>query len=435
MNRLSIAIIFLLCTGTSAAIAQSVFNGVLYNAIDSSIIPGAAITVKENHLTLLTGAHAEFHFPMPPGSKYLTFNIEAIGAKVKLVYKLSFAPVEKVYVDVIPENLNDFELVALSARQVVEKAIAAIPDNYTDSSCFAYSSYRQYKKVNGVYRNLIEARPVVMFQVHKTGKGLTAKEAFAVKDFRRSNYWRYIDDYPPESDAADLMVKNPVYHLEESSLKPAKLNNYIFWFDTTIKSTGCYLIRYYCRDCTNESHGIGNYSPIARFFRGEGYEKGELKIDRNSFAFIKIERNTIRYPEFSYYFKPNLVKPENLYTIEFIDGRLIAEYQPVKGKWHLKTLCNEYSNEFYRVKFETKDYVISDYYEWQADSFSRYIPEALTKRFFYHMPGRVYNYDSTRSNRFSFPFYFCNRDSVYKDIERTGPLETQFYKMGIKPDD
>ena len=193
--------------------AQDNFKGILINKIDSSAMPYSSISVLET------------------GKNVLTFSVSAIGYKATLRYKRTFSDPEKVYIDMLPNSLSGVTVTAQTARDVAEKAIAAIPDNYMDSDYYSFSLYRQYQDVNNVFRNLIEAQVVVEFKMSESKTKLFSKEKYAMVELRRSTLIP-----PPDNlfsdDLAYHMTENPVYHLASSSLDPHKFSSYTFSFDT-----------------------------------------------------------------------------------------------------------------------------------------------------------------------------------------------------------
>ena len=190
--------------------AQSLFHGILLNKSDSTGIANAAIKLIETNIYALTGLNGAFNFTVPANLKELNFEISAIGLKAEINYKRTFAKIEKIYVNMVPDTLNEFVIGGLSAEEVVRKAIALIPANYADSSYFSYSSYRQYELVNGVFRNLVEAKPAVMFHLTKTKSAINSKESFAVNQFRRSKFFRYPTNFT-ETNAQDHVAKTTRY--------------------------------------------------------------------------------------------------------------------------------------------------------------------------------------------------------------------------------
>ena len=272
-----------------------------------------------------------------------------------------------------------------------------------------------------------------MFKLSRKKNEIRSKEAFAVEQSRRSKWYHYPTQATSDKDGlGDLLVEDPIYHLEESSLQPSRINAYTFSFDTTLKFADSYVIRYECSTSSVEKHGISNYIELASAFLGESHEWGTLIIDRASFAFIQIERFAKRFPGFSYWSKPNLVYPNKKYFEEFIDSKLTVDYEPANGKWYMKNLRHQYTDEYFRAVEGTKDYIITDFYEWTSNSISRIVNGDLADKFFYKMPDHLHNYDKGSWANFDFPFFFCNKDSVYHDIERDGAIEDQFYRESVK---
>jgi len=406
--------------------AQNIFKGVLLNKIDSSIISYAAINVKETGQGVSTGADGVFQLTVPKGSKQITLTISAIGCKTTVTYKAPFSATQKIYLDVTANTLQEFAVKGLSAREVVEKAVASIPFNDADTSYFDYSFYRRYQKLNGRFVNLFEACPAVMFRLSNDQHKIIAKEAYAVNELRRSNYHPDIMN-EREDNPADLLILNPVYHLEESSLNPEKFPNYQFSFDTTVKSHD-YVIKYVCNSFSTDIHGIGDYAE--RDLKGEEWEAGELVIDRATFAIKQFHRKSIRHQDYGYkrYPLPNnlTIYDHHKYFFEFVGGDMQVEYAQRNGKWYLKKMCRQYTNEYYLPVFDTKEYTITDNFEWYSDSISRYTTKDYIDKFYPKLATAIHSYDTIFWTGNKAPFYYFNKEIIYNDLVREGPLDEQF---------
>lgn len=436
VQRISVVaclVVFLLLL-PSKLLAQNKFTGTLINKLDSTVIPFAAVRIPEIDKAILTDVKGAFSFDVSPKIDKITLNISAIGCKTAISYTRPFNRGEQVYIDLLPNALNDVAIKGLSAEEVVRKAVASIPSNYADSSYFSYSLYRYYEQVNGKFINLIEAEPVVMFRLSKEKKEIKANEAFAVKQVRRSRLRSFING---ESNARDLpliMRENPVYHLAAGSLAPGKLNSYYFSFDTSAHFSD-YVINYTCTEFSSDVHG-GSEPMNEDHFHGEAWEKGRLIIDRNSFAIKQVKRTTIRYPEYTYPRYNNFVWPDLKYTVELVDAQLEVNYEQVNGKWYVKSIYHKYANDFFTTgpMGGKKAYTISDVYEWESVALSKYTTKDVVDMFAAKDPFKKMNfaYDKHFWDEIAFPFHFHSKDSVYHDLERNGPIEDQFYAESKK---
>jgi hypothetical protein len=425
ISRLLLAGIAMLLS--NAAIAQNIFKGVLINKTDSSAIAYAAIYLQETNNSILTNDTGGFQFTIPKNIKEITLHIYAIGIKTNLTYKTPFDKTERIYLDKTSNQLSEVAVKGLSAEEVVRMAVASIPLNYVDSSYFDYSFYRRYQKLNGRYVNLFEAYPVVMFRLSKNKHKIRSQEAFAVNELRRSAYHADIMN-ALEDNPVDLLMLNPVYHLDSSSLNPVKFMSYRFSFDTTNKSND-YVIGYFCNDFSTDKHGIGDYD--LRDMKGEEWETGELVIDRASFAIKKISRKSRRHQDYHYiYFPPqnNLtVYDHHKYFFEFIDGDMQVVYKQHNGKWYLQEMHRQYSNEFYLPVFGTKEFTITDFFEWYSDSTSRYTTKEYLDKFYQKMATAIHEYDTAFWKNERFPFHYADKQTLYRDLLGDGPVERQFY--------
>jgi hypothetical protein len=411
-------------------LAQTIFYGILVNRSDSSLIPYAAVTAEQTGKSVVTDAGGKFQFALPANEKKITITITAIGVKASATFTAPFNKTDTVYADVLANALNDFRIKGLSAEEVVKKAVASIPGNYADSDYFNYSFYRRYQKLNDRYVNLFEACPVVMFRLSHNKYGLAASEAFAVTQLRRSRFHPDIMNVQ-EDNPADLIIQNPVYHLDAGSLLPSRFPNYVFWFDTMNRSDEDYMIRYTCNNFSTDNHGFAYYNDVD--LKGEEYETGMLVIDRKTFAIKKISRKSIRHKDYQYPSVPTITPPNlvpynyHTYFFEFVDGDLEAEYKERNGKWYLDKLFRRYTNDFCPQGSVIKDYSITDNFEWYAGPVSKYTTPMYVDKFYPKMATAIHNYDTAFWAADSFPFHYADRDEVYKNLQRDGRVEQQFF--------
>lgn len=348
-------IFFALSMPCLAAFAQSTFQGILLSKEDSTAIPFARLKLIETGKETVTDNGGLFHFVLSEELKNFRLQVAALG--VDTVFSIADAKnkIHRIYLSFQPYELTSVTNLGLTAKQVVEKAIASIPKNYPRSDYVYYSFYREYQQVNGRFKNLIEAKPVVLLQPAMEKNRLTAKEAFALPAIRRSDFSLDIKDFYDGGSLAELLAQNPVYHLEHSSLTPYYLERCKFHFDTTLTSEAKYVINYYC-DYSSDCHGILN---AATQFRGESYEMGTLLIDKPSFAFNRIERRSFRNRNYNYPFNNNFVLPSRNYFGEFVSGSFMVEYQPIEGSWFLNKLLYSYTNNFFKTVFGAKEFTIT----------------------------------------------------------------------------
>lgn len=399
------------------------FKGVLLTKTDSSAIPFAVIKITETGKHTLTNDKGEFSFDIPSDISEVHFQILFVNCRDSIFYKLKGSKLNKIYANCLPKELNEVVIKGLTAKEVVKKAVESIPVNYNESNYFAPSFYRQYKKINDTIRNLIEAQMVVMFNLSKSKNRIESKEAVAIESLRRSNQHRA--EYLISERISDLVIQNPVFHFEYSSINPKFLDYYSFSFDST-STADTYIINFSCSAFSNENHGLTNFVALGNF--EEGRESGKYTIDAKSLAFIKIERKAFRNKEYNYPKYNNFVIPYRNFTAEFVDGHLLVEYENINNKWYLKSLLHAFTNDYFRTVTYQKAYTISEYYEWYANDVSKYVKSVLSESFFSeidisHFP---YIYDNSRWKKALPSYYYLNKAQVYKDIEQEMEIEKQF---------
>jgi hypothetical protein len=206
----------------------------------------------------------------------------------------------------------------------------------------------------------------------------------------------------------DLLSENAVYHTQGTVLNRKALNSFKF-LPGTDENDSVYHIFY-----SEKNSG------------GEKIQKGELLIDKKTFAIIKFTKEErmndgafIRYPEVT----------SIPYRWEFQNGKVIAEYKYHKGKMFLASLCKTYTHELYDNKVHSKEYRVTENFELKIDSnfYHQIFPanfnfSAVSNFYYSH-----YAYDRDFWNNCSLPeFIFENSRNVIHDLERREILEKQF---------
>ena len=403
------------------------FKGKLLNKTDSTAFAFAAIKLTETGKYTTTDEKGEFTFSIPEGLVLLHVEISYVGCKTATTIVPNANKINTIYVACAPSTLNEIVIEGLTAKEIVKRALANIPKNYSDSSYASPSFYSQYQKINGKFRNLIEAQTVVMFNLSTSNDQLLANESFATEQLRRSKYYP-IEQFDRDN-ISDLMNKNPIYHLTGSSLDPNALEFYLFSFDTSA-STNNYIINYKSFNFTSENHGITNYATAG--IDAEGRESGKLTIDKNSFAIIKFERKAVRNKGYNYPKYNNFVLPDRKFTQEFVEGHLLAEYEIINNKWYLKTMVHSYTNEFFRTQTYEKAYTITDCFEWYANTVTRYINKELINKFYFNpdLFDKKYSYNNAQWELPIPAYYYFDKQAVYKDLGTVVPIEQQFETNG-----
>ncbi|MCE9538123.1 MAG: hypothetical protein K8R85_02765, partial [Bacteroidetes bacterium] len=203
-----------LITVTVSTFGQTSFRCILLDSKDSTAIQFAVVKLADINRNTLTNHNGEFSFQLPGNLKELHFEISALGIRDTIIFHPTFNGIENIYINKTQFNLNAVSVVGLSAKEIVLKAISLIPINYTDSSFASFSFFRHYEKVNGKFKNLIEAQTVVMFKVSTSNNQFTTKNAFAIQEMRRSNFSFDFADLKYGRDGfSTLLEQEPVYHL------------------------------------------------------------------------------------------------------------------------------------------------------------------------------------------------------------------------------
>jgi|GEM_PF-2078112 len=427
MKRLrnSFLAILVLFFGGPIALAQTGFKGILINKANNEVVKFGRVYAPALHESTIIGEDGTFELAAPDTMKTLVLLVSVMGAHDSVAYVRRYKGKEKVYINIAPTELAEFQVQGLSPLQVLQKAVRAVKTNYADRSYFGWSSYREYERVNNIFRNLEEGDVVVLNRVRlNSSNELNATEGYAERKYRRVVQFEdksaFYDDDPSE-----LISQEPLYHLRSGALNPSRLVGYRLSFDTTQKGND-YVIKYVNYDYSMERHGLVTQGSWP--FSGEAYEKGVIVVDRRSFAIKRIERHAYRNKDYIYWkhgLETNVVA-WGKYTIDFVDAHFITDYDTIHGKWYPKHMYYEYTNRLERTVKGHDNYDMVTCFEWRLDSVSRGVPGELLKSFHDRLVREHYNYDKTEWTTFELPYYFYPQDTVYSYLQRRGPLEEQF---------
>ncbi len=374
-------IVLLLCGLAARAGAQAVVRGTLRDARTDAPMRQARIR-PEGAPAAVTDGRGRFSLPLPGAPASLRLHVTAIGVDTVLQVDGPFG--EPLRLRVAPHAFTVDEVVVrgASAREIVLRAVARIPNNYPDSGGVYYGFYRQFDRYNKQLQNLLEARMAVVVQPLRGTRPPEALYGFALLARRKHRWMHYnvdgLDDYDGLAD--DLFNEDPVYHLAGSSLSRPFLERARFRFDTTGPAGPDYVIRYDC-DISSEDHGLAPGTSY-QAYEGESTEAGVLTIDRASLAIRRWQRRTGRNTAYSYPRNNNFIWPRLHHYVEFRDGELDVSYEPRNGRWFLSAIRHRFSNDFFRTATLGGGYAftLGEFYEWQTDSVSRTIRPALREQ-------------------------------------------------------
>lgn len=331
---------------------------------------------------------------------------------------------------------KDFDLATatirgLTARQVVQKAIGAIPQNYPDSSYVYYGHYRQYQQSGGRFQNLVEAQVAAAILPRKKRNALTADLRFAVLASKKQGLTpTKIEDVDiREGLSEQLFEENPVYFLSYSSLVGRLLDVCKFAFDSTYSGPDDYRI-YYTSTLSGEDHGFSQKFATNSIYR-ESSETGTLVIDRKTLAFKRISRKVRRLPEFDYYHMANWVPITRKLSRELVNGQLDIQYVQLGEKWFLSQIAHGYSNDYFSHNFRDYNRIapgmqpkgrLGEFFEWQTASVARDVPSGLAKAFtpkpyVQLVPEIESGYCLTQK---AFPFLFFPEEAVRNALLNSG---------------
>lgn len=396
-------------------LAQTSVSGVVVNDRDSSPISFARIVVDGSGTPVVADAQGRFRLPL--GSRAALFRVRVTSLDVDTTFVFAAPVPVSMRLRVSPRDfeIGDVTVRGLSARGVIAEAVNRIPQNYSDSGHVLYGFYRQYSRVDGTFRNLLEARAAAMIRPRRGKQGLEAEHAFALLAMRRQRYRSIaVEGVNLRDGLPELFEENSIYFLANSSLALPMLGGIEFHFDTANR-TNDYVITYR-RDISSERHGCG---PTSGDWTGESYEVGRLTSNRRSLAFVHIERKAYRDKNYDYPKNNNYILPRRRHTMQFVDGQLDIRYARQGGRWFLSSLHHHFTDEFFRTGIlgYGKECTLNEAFEWQTNSVSRYVPGEMLSLFFKEPYAHLVegSYEKPLSGAIP-PCFFVSKDVLYEAV-------------------
>jgi hypothetical protein len=406
--------------------AQVLFKLSLFDSRDSTPIPFAKVDDIKSKKIYRSDINGEALLVYKKLPSTLNIDISYISYKGNLSFETEGLTEKKVYLDKQSFKLQEAKIKGLSAKEIMLKVVERMPINYLDSSFLLLGNFRQYHRINGKYKNLLEAQMGIAHKINRIGNELKAKESYAIIQLRRSHYYYPIDDYLSD-DIKDLIYENPVYHLMRNSLNPRAFDEYDFKFDTSsFLNKTTYTIQYKNRNLPVERHSIEGYEN--GYFSGEAFEEGYFVVDKENYALLEMERRSVRNPNYNYPENNNFVLPNKKYTIEFAGAHLKMKFETKNNKYFLKEIYHQFTHDFFDAAMGIKRYQIAEFFEWNSVLATRILPKELENDFFENTVLSVseYTYQPEAWKQIKFDTYYVPKEKLYNEIGRIIPLETQF---------
>lgn len=424
-----IYVLLLLIFNINSSYSQSGYRAIILETESNQPIIDALIICDNNIDFTTSDSTGAFQFSFSEKTKHLNLEISTLTCRHNITVNTNNNNItDTIHVICAPFKLDEVIITYNDPKQIVLNAIERIPQNYMDSTFALNAFYRHYQNVNGNYTNLTEAQSTTLFRISQKRTALVADEAVAVQAIRRSDRSLLPDEFHGD-DYKDMLYQNPIYHLFTSSLDPEKVEDCKYYISPLSNDTN-WVIYYIAKNYSSENHGISGFYP--NDFYGEADETGTYVINKNSLAFLSIERKALRNHKYDYPKYNNFLYPDNNYTGEFIDGYLLVTYVEENGIYYPKQILHSYTNEFFASITYERAYRISDYFEWFAGKPTTIISKETMQKFIDY-----------RSIRESFARYYPEqwflpipdiklifRKELIDALEKEDLLENQYLKNG-----
>jgi hypothetical protein len=417
---------FVLVLFTSEGFGQIFYSGTVINSTNGQAMGNCIVQTLDKSVTVACDSSGKFSLEVQTSGE-LPILISSLNCRIEARLLEPSVHFPSIYIYCAAVNLPPIEIYYQDAYTIVQTAFSRIPYLYMDSSYVAYGFYRNYKKINNLFKELTECKIGIAMRMDTANKLLTCDEAFGIRQIRRTLYTIPIDGFY-DYQLSDFFKQNLIYHSRFAPFGPSLFPYGEFAIDEA-STDSTWVISYRLQRLTGENHGVDNYDP--RAFPGEGIETGFITINKSDYAITKLIRESVRNPKFQYPDHNNFLLPELLYTGWFEEGFLELNYEKIGSNYFLKNIYHAYKNSFVHVPTNTPDYMITDYSEWQCDSIGFTIDNVLLHQMEAYTKNEIlpYTYDATAWKNTS-PWYFVKKETVIAELEKRGPLLDLFTAGG-----
>lgn len=206
--RKNIWILFVFCASFVSAQQSDFFFGKIEDSATGEPVVFANIRIKDRALGVITNVDGSFRIPLKYKDYGDIIEVSSMGYQTKEIPIADFSQEELNVIVLDPSAISLQEAVVkardkrgrrLSAEQIVQKAIDAIPNNYPLTSFSTIGYYRDYQFNEGKYINLNEGIMEVYDQGFDQPDDLTSEiQVFNFelnKDFKQDSMARTAYDY------------------------------------------------------------------------------------------------------------------------------------------------------------------------------------------------------------------------------------------------
>jgi|694.fasta_scaffold14135_7 hypothetical protein len=405
-------ILAMLCSDSFAQKNQIVITGKVADKTTQEPLPYATISIVGKSIGVVSNQLGEFAFKLSDQYDNDTLMISMMGYTT---YKCKIENIpdrNNLLVQLDPKTIILSEVVItdkkLTAKEIVEKAIANIPLNYTQEPYLLNGFYRDYKKENEKYIALLEAAIAIYdrgYIAPRPKQRRQLQEKVYINEIRKSKIVNYKAAIYTNLNLLDgLLISNDVRYVNfalDINAKKYELEKYVYLDEQLV-----YVIN-------------TNYPWFSRVF-----------IDATSYAILEIEMDARWEGTDKNEWKMN---DSIMNRTTFIKKNI--KFKRHEGKYHL-----EYMSYFWRIegfiKSTNRILFTSDFYQ------ELLVNSIITTNATRPAQGNLMNAENVLElqtkpyNEAFWQSYNIIRESplnkqIVKDLEEAGALEEQFKKSSI----
>lgn len=326
MKRIKLLLLLLNISYISVFSENIIISGKIINSKTKQPIEFASISIKGTTIGTITNSDGEFEILIPEQFKNRQISVSYIG------YKTYSTPILKItnnFLNVELENIgitiDEVVVITDSPQELIRKAIRKIPDNYSDKAIIYTCFFRETVKENERPVEMVEA-VLDIYNYSYADPNLKEKEKIRLVKGRE------LESFEP------AVFKNIVI---SGGVKAGATNDMIHYPGTFLQEKYFDSYEYHYKGSTE--HNNRRVYVIAFDQMEEikkAYFKGNIYIDVESLAFVKVE---YAYSEKGImYYRPSLVT-QGIMTfmglnLEIKELSANVNYNLIGDKWYLKNI-------------------------------------------------------------------------------------------------
>ncbi len=416
--KLIICIIFLLLINALSlyTFAQNetellTLKGHVYDKQTQKAVYFASVKIQGTDISTITNFNGYFtlHYPVDKQNDSLLISSVAYDSYSLALNAINHQDTLKIALQSAIYTLDEVTVIAYSATQILEKAVAKLSKNTPQESFVMAAFYRQYHKENERYVRLIEAD----LNIYDKGYAKRfAQNRFRINALRRSKVYER-NGAEHGDHLKELLEMNVVKHRYQCILSRRGAK----WYNLTVEGVHKYQNQWtYCIHFQAKKEW------------GGAVEAGLLWIRKSDFAILCIEIETkmtdLSLPARSW--NISSIDMDSRYDWKKQTQRLHLRFKEKEGKLYPAEMIFHYQHKLYDSFNQKMRFIVDEYFELYVYEIKK-VPDDLKKyKFFGNVYRKKYDYNTLFWESYLPLLNHPLPAMIQQDLENKLSLEEQF---------